>query len=50
MKGIDKNIPAKPHTAAPSNTITNDTNALIFTLDDTMRGTRILLSINCMSR
>ena len=38
--GIDKNIPATPHNAPPSNTTTTEKKALIFTLDDTRNGIR----------
>src|SRR4051812_21587018 len=48
INGIDRNMPDSPHSAFPSNTITMDTSALICTLDETILGTKILLSINCI--
>src|SRR5215218_2146992 len=45
-KGIDRNMPATPHKAPPSKTATMEMRALIFTLEETIRGTRMLLSIN----
>ena len=46
---MDKNMPATPQSALPSKTIMMDIKALICTFDDTIRGTKKLLSINCIT-
>ena len=44
--GIDKNIPEIPHKAFPAKTTMMAKSALIFTFDETTKGTIKLLSIN----
>ncbi len=46
---MDKNMPAIPHKAPPSKTTTIEKKAFIFTLEETRKGTKKLLSINCIN-
>src|SRR4029078_213969 len=45
-KGMDKNIPETPHIAPPNKTRMIENSALICTLEETIFGTRKLLSMN----
>jgi hypothetical protein len=40
IKGMDKNMPGIPHTALPNKTMMIEMSAFIFTLEETMKGTR----------
>jgi hypothetical protein len=46
--GIERNMPEMPHKALPANTTIMEKSALIFTLEETIKGTIRLLSMSWM--